>query len=290
MPITAIIETAEHHSLLLENTLILDLPRSPADIQEKLRSIGIVRSSSEIKLISGERDNIQVKLSAGDDVGKHLLLAVSQQDTLSGLNSLAYILSNARSDIRSELENSIIHDEYGSLRDALDGARRIIYDAGEYEEFFYCPLYGNVDVGAGDYYPASNRYLRSYQWAIEDALKQANEASMVDMTVLFGKDEGLKSKFVSAKWGVERYRGRLFGRIECQLKEPLTDSEMESVKEWISDQNYRGFGEQFEQYVIDTEDGDMTVSFWNGGNDYAILMRDELNDYIENHEISMGGM
>lgn len=33
-----------------------------------------------------------------------------------------------------------------------------------------------------------------------------------------------------------------------------------------------------------TQDGDLYVSFWNSGNDYAIMSRDDLNEYIENRQ------
>lgn len=86
------------------------------------------------------------------------------------------------------------------------------------------------------------------------------------------------------------YRGRLFGKIECSLKEPLTDAETEILKEWIIGQNADGYGEHFEQQPIDTEDGDLYVSFWNSGDDYSIMTHDELDEYIEDQGMTMGGM
>ena len=51
-----------------------------------------------------------------------------------------------------------------------------------------------------------------------------------------------------------------------------------------------GWGEHFEQQPIDTEDGDLYVSFWNSGDDYAIMTQDELDAYIESQGMKMGGM
>ena len=62
-----------------------------------------------------------------------------------------------------------------------------------------------------------------------------------DMAEFFDEDDGVKAKLVSAKWGVETYRGRLFGRIECSLKEELTDAETEILTDWISGQNSDGY-------------------------------------------------
>ncbi len=49
-------------------------------------------------------------------------------------------------------------------------------------------------------------------------------------------------------------------------------------------------GEHFEQQPIDTEDGDLYVSFWNSGDNYSIMTRDELDEYIDNQGMTMGGM
>ncbi len=51
-----------------------------------------------------------------------------------------------------------------------------------------------------------------------------------------------------------------------------------------------GYGEHFEQQPIDTEDGDLYVSFWNSGDNYSIMTRDELDEYIDNQGMTMGGM
>ena len=70
----------------------------------------------------------------------------------------------------------------------------------------------------------------------------------------------------------ETYRGRLFGRIECSLKEERTDAETEILTDWISGQNSDGYGEHFEQQPIDTEDGDLyPVVFEYAGQEVAAV-------------------
>ena len=73
-------------------------------------------------------------------------------------------------------------------------------------------------------------------------------------------------------------------------KEELTNAETEILTDWISGQNSDGYGEHFEQQPIDTEDGDLYVSFWNSGDNYSIMTRDELDEYIDNQGMTMGGM
>ena len=50
------------------------------------------------------------------------------------------------------------------------------------------------------------------------------------------------------------------------------------------------YGEHFEQQPIDTEDGDLYVSFRNSGDNYSIMTRDELDEYIDNQGMTMGEM
>ena len=46
-------------------------------------------------------------------------------------------------------------------------------------------------------------------------------------------------------------------------------------------QNALSYGEHFEQQPIKTDDGDLYVSFWNSGDDYRIMERDELDGFID---------
>ena len=52
-----------------------------------------------------------------------------------------------------------------------------------------------------------------------------------------GYDAGLKDKLASMVWGVEVYRGELFGKTECSLKEEMAPAEEEILKDFISGQN-----------------------------------------------------
>ena len=110
------------------------------------------------------------------------------------------------------------------------------------------------------------------------------------MAEFFADDDSIKEKLTSVKWGVESFDGQLFGRIECSLKEALTDSETEILRNWILGQNADGYGEHFEQTAIDTPEGELYVSFCRNGHDYSVLMRDELDAHLERMDMTMGGM
>ncbi|MBR5947111.1 MAG: hypothetical protein IKZ82_00500, partial [Clostridia bacterium] len=51
-----------------------------------------------------------------------------------------------------------------------------------------------------------------------------------------------------------------------------------------------GYGEHLEQQPIRTDEGDLYVSFWNSGDDYRIMERDELDGFIDAQNFTMGGM
>lgn len=88
---------------------------------------------------------------------------------------------------------------------------------------------------------------------------------------------------------VEEMDGRLLGRIDCHLKEPLTPGEMADLREEILGQCSDGLGEGFEQRPIETDEGDLYVSYWNSGDDYFLCTEDELEEHLEPHQ-GMGGI
>lgn len=271
-------------------TLVLDLPRGTYDLYEKLQSVGITQSPQRITLTDEEGDEVRVKLYADNELGRHLILILSERDSLADADLLAFMVDNAREYIRSALDENILHDRYDSMQAVVEDIKRMTYEAGPVKAVFYCPLVGNIDEGDGNLFTVGNSYLKDYQWAIEEALEKDPVTDERDMANFFRGDETLTAKLVSAQWGVEAYRGRLFGRIECSLKDELTEAEEETLKKWINGQSADGYGEHFEQKAIETEDGDLFVSFWNSGSDYAIMTRDELDEYIENQGMALGGM
>lgn len=284
MKINAVIENKDG------GTLVLDFPRSIYDVYEKIQSVGIRKSPHQITLSDEEGNDVRVKLYSEDEVGKHLLLTLNEQNTLADTNMLAFMVDNAKPDFRSKLEQNLLHDQYDSMQEVTDAIKQMLYESGPIKAVFYCPLVGEVTDDEGFSSPVDGRFLKGYAWAVEEALEADTADDEMDMAEFFDEDDGVKAKLVSAKWGVETYRGRLFGRIECSLKEELTDAETEILTDWISGQNSDGYGEHFEQQPIDTEDGDLYVSFWNSGDNYSIMTHDELDAYIDNQGMTMGGM
>lgn len=276
------------------NTLVLDFPRSIYDLYEKLQSVGVCQSPHRIPLSDEDGDDVRVKLYSESELGKHLLLTLSDRNTLADANLLVFIVDNAREEIRPALEQNILRNQYGSMQEVVNAARQMLYDGGPAKAVFYCPLVGTLlekDEDGDEYEsPVDGRFLRGYEWDISEALETDQATDESDMAEYFDEDAGIKAKLVSAKWSVESYRGRLFGKIECSLKEPLTDAETAILTDWITGQNSDGYGEHFEQHPIQTEDGDLYVSFWNCRDNYSIMTHDELDGYIDRPRMEMGGM
>lgn len=154
---------------------------------------------------------------------------------------------------------------------------------------FYCPLEGNLDDKENEEYsPTSNRELLGIQDKIEEKLKR--EQADDDMAKYVGEHANMSDKVWLAEWHVEDRDGTLYGRIDCYLTEPPTESETETLRQVISGQNSDGFGEGFEQRPIETEDGDLYVSFWNSSKDYFLRTETEMEEHLQKSNMKMGGI
>ena len=273
-----------------ENTLVLELPHSIYDIYEKLRSIGITQPPKQIPLTDNEGEDIGVKLFSESDFGQHLILTLNEKNTIADANMLTLVIGAASEDIKEELEQNILYDQYDSMDEVISAVRQMTQDAGPVKAVFFCPLVGNIDEGDGDMFTVGDSYLADSTDEISDALKKYTANDENDMAVYYNKDDGVSEKLTSAVWSVELYGDRLFGRIDCSLKEALTAEETEALRDWITGQCSDGLGEGFEQQPIDTMDGELFVSFWNSGVDYAMMTESEFDEYPQQNEMQMGGM
>ena len=273
-----------------ENTLVLDFPRSIYDLYEKLQSVGIMKSPKQIPLTDNEDEDIGVKLFSESDFGRHLLLTLNEKNTIADANMLTLVIGAASEDIKEELEQNILYDQYDSMDEVISAVRQMTQDAGPGKAVFFCPLIGNIDEGDGDMFTVGDSYLADSADEIADALNRYTANDENDMAAYYNKDDGVSEKLTSAVWSVELYGSRLFGRIDCGLKEVLTAEETEALRDWLTGQCSDGLGEGFEQQPIDTMDGELFVSFWNSGDDYAMMTESEFDEYRQQNEMQMGGM
>lgn len=275
-----------------ENTLITELPKDYLSIYEELCSIGCRRALERIPLTDNEEDDIRAKLYADSDIGNHLILLLTERNTLANANTAAYAVQNADEDIKQELEQNLLSDRYISTAELLQDIKDMTCQVGQVQMSFFCPLDATIyDSEYGEPVPAGNIYLLSNEWDIRELLELEQSAPEDEMARFFNDDDSIKKKLASVVWTVDEYKGKLYGRIDCRFKEELTEDETEVFKDWLLGQCSDGFGEHFEQQPIHTEDGDLFVSFWHSGNSYFLCTEDELDDCIgESQGMQMGGM
>lgn len=82
-----------------------------------------------------------------------------------------------------------------------------------------------------------NCYLEAHEDEVRSALRAEMEEgeNMADYL-----DDGLKQKISSAEWDIENICGTVYGKISCDLREPLTAREQEKLADWILGQNSDG--------------------------------------------------
>ena len=265
-----------------------ELPTNIYELHHALVEMGIRKAPRSILLTD---DNVaDVELTADSEIGSHLLRVFGRNDTLADANTVAFAVSTAREEILPELEQNIVHNQYLTKEMLFDDIKAMTQAAGPVKLTFYCPLVGQLDDGECDeYIEIGSGFLAAYQDQIEQGIADEQAPEMGDMAQYLDRNAGVAAKLMSAVWTVEDMDGRLLGRIDCHLKEPLTSEEMADLKDEILGQCSDGLGEGFEQRPIDTDEGDLYVSYWNSSDDYFLCTEDELDEHLEPHQ-GMGGI
>ena len=268
-------------------TLERELPTDIHQLYHDMREAGISKAPRNIWL---ERDvDVQVELSSDSEIGSRLLRVFVKGDTLADANTVAFAVSSAREEILDELEQNIIHNQYPNKEKLFEDIQDMTQAVGPVKLTFYCPLVGQLDDGECDeYIDVGSGFLAAYQDKIEQAIANEQAPEMGDMAQYMGGNPGVAAKLMSAVWTVEEVDGKLLGRIDCHLKEPLTPEEMADLQDEIRGQCSDGLGEGFEQRPIGTDEGDLYVSYWNS-DDYFLCTADELEENMEPHQ-GMGGI
>lgn len=273
-------------------TLVTEFPGDIYNLYSELHSVGVTKRPNDVKLTDNEDDLVSVKLYSDSDFGNHLLLLFSESNTLADVNTVCFAIEKADESIKEELEQNLLNDQYNSTNEIISDIKGMNEQLGQVKMSFFCPLDGNIeDSEYGGTMPVNNLYLKSYEWDIRELLEMEQSSPEDEMAQFFNDDDNIKDKLVTAVWTVDEYKGKLYGRIDCRFKEELTEDETEVFKDWLTGQCSDGFGEHIEQQPIDTEDGDLFVSFWHSGDGYFLCTKDEIDNYIEGSQgMQLGGM
>ena len=92
----------------------------------------------------------------------------------------------------------------------------------------------------------------------------------------FWSDDKCRNKVYSIKPDVEFVNDMIMGVAVIKITNPLSNEELDSLKDYVTGQFSDGWGESFEQHEIQTYGGEIYVHFWNS-EDYYIKTEDELS-------------
>ena len=160
---------------------------------------------------------------------------------------------------------------------------------------FYVPLSGIFSedgCGEEEVGPNGVTVFAPYEDEIHDAVRESFGAEEEPRGLMhyFDRDRSVAAKVFSAYPDVSMVGDELYGVMECKVKEPLNEEEIQILKNYLSGQMSDGWGEGFEQHPIHTEDGDLYVSFWNSDKWWEIMTEGEfLGEQTQENGMGMSG-
>lgn len=148
--------------------------------------------------------------------------------------------------------------------------------------------WGNLEEYGEEVFPAE---LCSYETEILKRIAEENLEEEGDRgLVVYLDDPKLEEKIYSMKPTVEVWRGELWGVLEVESHNQLSEREIEAVKEYWEGQESDGWGEGFEQRGIKIPEGELYVSFWNSGDEFFLTTEEGLKGEEQEPAVQKGGI
>lgn len=269
-------------------SIMVELPQNYSQLSAAVASFG-VRIWPERIPIGSEADGVCSELAPDCEVGEHLMRLLPKGYSLSDANDLAHIVTQANDLIKEELEQNIVHDQYGSAQELRDDIRQMTYDAGTVSKTYYFPLTGKLwDAEYEEELYAGKRFLLGQEDAIRETYTQYTSHDVDNMSVYY--TEAGADKLLLADWGFEVQDDELYGKVDVRLTGSMTEEEESELRDFILGQNSDGLGEGYEQQAVSTDRGDLFVSFWDSGIGYFIKDAEEMDEYLGHTGQQFGGI
>lgn len=148
--------------------------------------------------------------------------------------------------------------------------------------------WGNLEEYGEEVFPAE---LCSYETEILKRIAEENLEEEGDRGLaVYLDDPKLEEKIYSMKPTVEVWRGELWGVLEVESLNQLSEREIEAVKEYWEGQESDGWGEGFEQRGIKIPEGELYVSFWNSGDEFFLTTEEGLKGEEQEPVVQKGGI
>lgn len=260
-------------------SMVVNLNADYFELYRQLEKVGYYQAPQYLKLRNKENEPFTLELYSESDIGNAALRLLTDKNSLYDAYLLNLAIKGAREEIREELEQNILCEQYSDYNKVIKDINRMKIDISEANISFYCPLTALLDE-RGEYAPATNYELSENRVAIENALKKEQLPVFGDMAECVGNQSGLGEKVIYVVWGVEEINEELYGKIDCYLSETPTEEETEKLRDVITGQNSDGFGESFEQHPVTVDDGDLYISFWNSNDDWFLYTDSEMDEYL----------
>ena len=150
--ITAVIQNGRQ-------TAAIELPRDWCSLQYWLAQIDSREQPEHIPIGFDSDKAISVTLAAKSDIGKALTALFTEKNTLGEANVCTHMTENARMEIREELEQGLLYEQYTSPQEVMDSIRSMTGELVTVTADYYCSLkFQMTDEEYGDWYEVDNGY------------------------------------------------------------------------------------------------------------------------------------
>lgn len=141
-------------------------------------------------------------------------------------------------------------------------------------DFYGRDEWGDIDEIGEEW---DGRTLLDYEDHIQGALIRNRTPKEKERGLMhwYDKQNSVDAKVRSAEFTVEARNGQLWGVAECQVVGELTSEELAGLKDYLSGQASDGWGEGFEQRVIQVDGGELYVHLRSFDGDWSIQTEQE---------------